>query len=384
MEIESLPEPFERRATWDEMLVPLAPPNAGVFSGDALVEALIRSAPMPVPRALDFARVFALFLASRHIANSDSRRILWFSSPWFTAPEEMSGAEPARAGDVYAFGVLVLLAAVGPRPFGNGPTANLPLWIAQGEPLPDTWPPELVTLIRTSLVQDPAKRLSAAQIVGYLGDGWTAVHPLVAPQPPAFHRDSLSEPPAGRRPGILRLRTLVTGAVLLTVGVIVVVQLMSSPGPGAVPAFVTSPGPYISADGTVAPPPNSVRLGVYEEDDVIFQGDGLLVTLTNLTVKPGGVLRASVEYSSQDSSLDLSCDGYADPGMDTLTLVNEVLPAADTLCSDNPNGSWTINPGQSLMSYADFQVAIAADESFALSWQNGQQVSGTASRLYLP
>ncbi|MEU6881875.1 serine/threonine-protein kinase, partial [Streptomyces sp. NPDC046712] len=105
-------------------------------------------------------------------------------TPAYMAPEQAI-AEPQLTGaaDVFGLGSLLLYAAIGRPPFGDGSGPGLLYRVVHGEPdfgpLADT-DPELAELVRSCLAKDPADRPTAAELVDL-----TAEHAEGALWPPA-------------------------------------------------------------------------------------------------------------------------------------------------------------------------------------------------------
>ncbi|MGW6389480.1 serine/threonine-protein kinase, partial [Streptomyces sp. NPDC055103] len=90
-------------------------------------------------------------------------------TPAYMAPEQaVADRQLTGAADVFALGSLVLYAANGRPPFGDGSGPDLLYRVVHGEPdfgrLTET-DPELAALIRTCFAKDPAERPSAAELV---------------------------------------------------------------------------------------------------------------------------------------------------------------------------------------------------------------------------
>ncbi|GGR39982.1 hypothetical protein GCM10010282_35880 [Streptomyces roseolus] len=92
-------------------------------------------------------------------------------TPAYMAPEQ-AVADKALTGaaDVFALGSLVLYAANGRPPFGDGSGHDLLYRVVHGEPdfgrLPEL-DPDLADLVRTCLAKDPADRPTATELVGH-------------------------------------------------------------------------------------------------------------------------------------------------------------------------------------------------------------------------
>ncbi|OIV38037.1 hypothetical protein BIV57_07940 [Mangrovactinospora gilvigrisea] len=112
------------------------------------------------PKVIDFGIARAL----------DEERLtstgLVIGSPGFMSPEQASGAEVTPASDVFALGSVLVFAATGVLPFGDGPSA-VQLYNVVHEPPELTGVPEsLLPVIRACLTKDPAKRPQPASLAG--------------------------------------------------------------------------------------------------------------------------------------------------------------------------------------------------------------------------
>ncbi|MEU7073558.1 protein kinase [Streptomyces narbonensis] len=90
-------------------------------------------------------------------------------TPAYMAPEQaVADRQLTGAADVFALGSLLLYAANGRPPFGDGSGPDLLYRVVHGEPdfgkLPET-DPELAALVRTCFAKDPADRPTAAELV---------------------------------------------------------------------------------------------------------------------------------------------------------------------------------------------------------------------------
>ncbi|RSS50632.1 protein kinase domain-containing protein [Streptomyces sp. WAC01280] len=102
-------------------------------------------------------------------------------TPAYMAPEQaVADRQLTGAADVFALGSLLLYAANGRPPFGDGSGPDLLYRVVHGEPdfgkLAET-DPELAALVRTCFAKDPADRPTAAELVeraeeGAAGAAW--------------------------------------------------------------------------------------------------------------------------------------------------------------------------------------------------------------------
>ena len=111
------------------------------------------------PRVIDFG----LARVSDDGPTGPSRRIA--GTPAFMAPEQARGHHVTSAADVFAWGGLVLFAATGRRPFGDGSTAEQLRRLLHTEPVIDGLPVELGDIVRAAMARDPARRPSAETLL---------------------------------------------------------------------------------------------------------------------------------------------------------------------------------------------------------------------------
>ncbi|MEW1655739.1 protein kinase [Streptomyces sp. NPDC093707] len=99
-------------------------------------------------------------------------------TPAFMSPEQASGQEHAPAGDVFALAGVLVFAATGHGPFGDGAPADLLYRVRYAEPDLAGAPDALVPLLTRCLAKDPADRPTAADLAGQLhgGEGEFADH----------------------------------------------------------------------------------------------------------------------------------------------------------------------------------------------------------------
>ncbi|MDT0401927.1 protein kinase domain-containing protein [Streptomyces edwardsiae] len=85
----------------------------------------------------------------------------------YAPPEQIVAEEPVGpAGDVFALGGVLLFAATGRDPFGEGPPAVLAYRTVYEEPELDGLPEELTALVRRCLAKDPALRPTPREVIG--------------------------------------------------------------------------------------------------------------------------------------------------------------------------------------------------------------------------
>ncbi|MEO6085629.1 MAG: serine/threonine-protein kinase [Umezawaea sp.] len=123
------------------------------------------------PRVIDFGIARAL----EHSALTEAGVV--FGTPGFLSPEQVVGRHIGPQSDVFALGAVLVYAATGRGPFGDGSTASLVYRVVHQEPDLTHVPPALVPLIVPCLVRDPDHRPTPARLlatidVPHLDDTW--------------------------------------------------------------------------------------------------------------------------------------------------------------------------------------------------------------------
>ncbi len=133
------------------------------------------------PRVIDFG----IARAMEHSALTEAGVV--FGTPGFLSPEQVIGTKIGSQSDVFALGAVLVYAATGRGPFGDGSTASLVYRVVHQEPDLSHVPPALVPLIVPCLVRDPDHRPTPARLlatidVPHLDDTWlpAPVRTLVA------------------------------------------------------------------------------------------------------------------------------------------------------------------------------------------------------------
>ncbi|MFE7540471.1 protein kinase domain-containing protein [Streptomyces platensis] len=197
-------------------------------------------------------------------------------TPAFMSPEQATGQEHTPAGDVFALAGVLVFAATGRGPFGDGQPADLLYRVRYREPDLTGLPAALVPVLSRALAKDPAERPSTAELTAQLHDGdgefadllpdavlaeigrrasevWQLV-PQRLPAPPGQTATVPSaDVPAAR--GLSRRGLLLAGAgtVLGVTGAGAgvwawPVRDQPAPGPGTGPGYTKpKPGPSVSA-----------------------------------------------------------------------------------------------------------------------------------------
>ncbi|WP_245863013.1 protein kinase domain-containing protein [Streptomyces thermovulgaris] len=128
----------------------------------------------------------------------------------YAPPEQIVAEEPVGpAGDVFSLGGVLLFAATGRPPFGDGPPAVLAYRTVYEEPDLDGVPGELTALVRRCLAKDPALRPAPREVIAAaraaqsrVRGGGGPVPARAAEEPTSYRIAPPAPPPApGTEPG---------------------------------------------------------------------------------------------------------------------------------------------------------------------------------------
>ncbi|MFI9817481.1 serine/threonine-protein kinase [Saccharothrix variisporea] len=115
------------------------------------------------PRVIDFG--IARALESSGLTEAG----IVFGTPGYLSPEQVVGSKITPQSDVFALGSVLVFAATGAGPFGEGATSALVYRVVHQEPDLSRVPPGLVPLIVPCLVRDPAHRPTPARLLELVG-----------------------------------------------------------------------------------------------------------------------------------------------------------------------------------------------------------------------
>ncbi|MGM1065413.1 serine/threonine-protein kinase [Saccharothrix sp. Mg75] len=115
------------------------------------------------PRVIDFGIARAL----EHSALTEAGIV--FGTPGYLSPEQVVGKEITAQSDVFALGSVLVHAATGGGPFGEGATSALVYRVVHQDPDLSRVPLSLVPLITPCLARDPAARPTPARLLELIG-----------------------------------------------------------------------------------------------------------------------------------------------------------------------------------------------------------------------
>ncbi|MFC6093511.1 serine/threonine-protein kinase [Saccharothrix lopnurensis] len=115
------------------------------------------------PRVIDFGIARAL----EHSALTEAGTV--FGTPGYLSPEQVVGQAITSQSDVFALGSVLVFAATGSGPFGEGATSALVYRVVHQEPDLTRVPPSLVPLVVPCLVREPANRPTPARLLELIG-----------------------------------------------------------------------------------------------------------------------------------------------------------------------------------------------------------------------
>ncbi|MEW2524473.1 protein kinase [Streptomyces sp. NPDC047071] len=170
-------------------------------AGPTLAEAVRRHGPLPVPAVAALGTALARALAAVHAAGAlhrdlkpanvligpDGPKLIDFGvartpgattmtatgllvgTPGFMSPEHVAGGRHVvAASDVFCLASVLVYAAVGRDPFGDGPVAAVLYRVSRAEAELDAVPAELRAVLAACLVVDPAARPGPEELAGRL------------------------------------------------------------------------------------------------------------------------------------------------------------------------------------------------------------------------
>ncbi|SHF28595.1 serine/threonine-protein kinase [Streptoalloteichus hindustanus] len=154
------------------------------------------------PRVIDFGISRALERAGLTMTG------MFFGTPGFFSPEQTTGEEIGPPSDVFSLGAVLVFAATGVGPFGDGHTTAMLYRVVHAEADLSRLSPGLRALIGPCLAKNPAARPSAEQLLAAIGDHGGSTREATSWLPAAVttlidERTALVAAPPPRRPTLV-------------------------------------------------------------------------------------------------------------------------------------------------------------------------------------
>jgi outer membrane protein assembly factor BamB len=130
--------------------------------------------PANVMLALDGPRVIDFGISRALKSTQMTSTGLIVGTPAFMSPEQADGARVGEPSDVFSLGCVIVFAATGAGPFGDGPPASMLYRIVHAEPALGQVPDGLRELTAACLVKAPEERPSPAELVDMIAAGRAA------------------------------------------------------------------------------------------------------------------------------------------------------------------------------------------------------------------
>jgi len=148
--------------------------------------------PSNVLLASDGPRIIDFGISRAADATALTRANLVIGSPGFMSPEQAMGQEVGPASDIFSLGAVLVFAATGEGPFGEGTVTALLYRVAHDPPVIDRLPGRLRSLVKRCLAKDPRARPTTDEILAELGTTDSAANWL--PQPVAQTLGGYAQP----------------------------------------------------------------------------------------------------------------------------------------------------------------------------------------------
>jgi serine/threonine protein kinase len=117
------------------------------------------------PRVIDFG----LAVAAESVGLTQAGTVV--GTPAFMSPEQVSGGHVGPASDVWSLGAVLVYAATGAAPFGEGTTMEVMLRVMNGTPDLSALSGTLGQLVSACMMKDPNARPTPARILQVLSEG---------------------------------------------------------------------------------------------------------------------------------------------------------------------------------------------------------------------
>ncbi len=251
-------------------------------------------------------------------------------TPSYMAPEQLAGARPTSAVDVWAWGVAMIFAATGRSAFGADTVPAVMHRIMYAEPDITGLPPSLIPAVRECLEKDPQRRPSARDLLLRLVDP-SVPFPAASTRPAARADDAALTAPF--RPEPLRTEPLPSDQPHPY-------PLHAGPDFPAdpVPAMAASPFPQDGSTRLSGPPTRSVRS---RRGLVMAVSSGAVVVVALIAV---GVLLLTRGSPAGRGSAAGSATGSSSPARSTALATTAPATTASAAGAAIPPafaGTWT-------------------------------------------
>jgi eukaryotic-like serine/threonine-protein kinase len=179
-------------------------------------------------------------------------------TPSYISPEQLSGARPTSAVDIFAWAVTMIFAATGRPAFGGDSVEAVIYRIMTEQPDISGVPPSLAPVIRDGLNKDPQARPSARDVLLRLVDPSqppVATVNTAAPTGPLRVEDDVPGRTGPIAPRSRRMPVLAASGAVVAVALIALVAVLLTRGsPGGTPnGVVISPTAAAATTATTAP-----------------------------------------------------------------------------------------------------------------------------------
>ncbi|WP_026125841.1 serine/threonine-protein kinase, partial [Nocardiopsis gilva] len=114
------------------------------------------------PRVIDFG------IARASSGTAATQSII--GTPGFMSPEQIQGESMGPSSDMFAYGAVIVYAAAGTGPFGEGAMPTMVMRVMQNEPDISAVPPSLRNLVAACLSKAPQRRPGPGALLDALGD----------------------------------------------------------------------------------------------------------------------------------------------------------------------------------------------------------------------
>ncbi len=294
--------------------------------------------PANVLLAIDGPRVADFWVsAALEAARVSAARL---PQPSFLSPEQADGGHGGPASDVFSLGALLVFAATGAAPFGDGSARSVTSRLVHAEPVLDGLPGSLRDVAAACLAKDPAARPSPAQVLAGLSEKAPQAHESLASFWPSAvaslirsHQARLdadlarpgaqhAAPPQPAIPGLPReqprtaihtrarrrprplLIAAVSAAVLAVVAAVTAVTVIWAGAQNApLVATLASPGTSIGGVSSVAFSPDGKTLAAANDDGDVYLWDVATARLAATLANPASTGVNAVAFSPNGRTL---------------------------------------------------------------------------------